>query len=428
MSVPSPPSAANPDVWWWNAGFFISVHIAAILGVWLYPYYAVHRATLALAFALFQISEISITVGYHRLYSHRSFRAARSVRVFLALMGAGAMQGSIKWWCLRHRLHHRFTDDPVHDPYAATRGLLWSHMGWIFFKPRYDRLKVIEQDDLRSDPVVRFQHKYYVPLALLIGFVLPPVAGWLWGDPYGAFVWGALVARVLIWHCTFFVNSLAHWDGLQPYSDENTSKSNLFLAMLTCGEGNHNFHHAFPHDYRSGPCPFDWDPSKWVILSLHTLGLATGLKRARPDDVSEALIYMAHKHHAPLNSEPPHSSETSSEDEEMWKGAVWTWQEAAGYVRQGRGAGKCVLVIDGFAVDVTGYLGEHPGGATLLRKHSVRIGSDPTNADDKTWQEADWAFHGGYNIHTRAAHKRMRALRVAKISGLDIAKDRSSSI
>lgn len=184
MSVPSPPSAANPDVWWWNAGFFISVHIAAILGVWLYPYYAVHRATLALAFALFQISEISITVGYHRLYSHRSFRAARSVRVFLALMGAGAMQGSIKWWCLRHRLHHRFTDDPVHDPYAATRGLLWSHMGWIFFKPRYDRLKVIEQDDLRSDPVVRFQHKYYVPLALLIGFVLPPVAGWLWGDPY----------------------------------------------------------------------------------------------------------------------------------------------------------------------------------------------------------------------------------------------------
>ncbi|EED79703.1 predicted protein [Postia placenta Mad-698-R] len=258
MSVPSPPSAANPDVWWWNAGFFISVHIAAILGVWLYPYYAVHRATLALAFALFQISEISITVGYHRLYSHRSFRAARSVRVFLALMGAGAMQGSIK----------RFTDDPVHDPYAATRGLLWSHMGWIFFKPRYDRLKVIEQDDLRSDPV---------PLALLIGFVLPPVAGWLWGDPYGAFVWGALVARVLIWHCTFFVNS-------------------------------------------------------------------------------------------------------------------------------------------------------SPGGATLLRKHSVRIGSDPTNADDKTWQEADWAFHGGYNIHTRAAHKRMRALRVAKISGLDIAKDRSSSI
>ncbi|KAF5352503.1 hypothetical protein D9756_005880 [Leucocoprinus leucothites] len=133
--------------------------------------------------------------------------------------------------CLRHRLHHRFTDDPIHDPYAATRGLLYSHVGWIFLKPTYGKLDLIETDDLDNDPVVRIQHRYYHLLALLLGFCLPAVAGSLWEDAFGGFIWGGLVARVFVWHCTFFVNSLAHWNGLQPYSDENTSRGNLVGSM-----------------------------------------------------------------------------------------------------------------------------------------------------------------------------------------------------
>ncbi|TFY61152.1 hypothetical protein EVJ58_g4700 [Rhodofomes roseus] len=237
-------------------------------------------------------------------------------------------------------------------------------MGWIFFKPRYERLELVDQADLDNDPV---------------------------------------------WHCTFFVNSLAHWDGLQPYSDENTSKSNLVLALLTCGEGNHNFHHAFPHDYRSGPARYDWDPSKWTILLLQQLGLAWGLKRARPEDVSEACLYMLHKHAGEVSGSDDDSS--SGDDADLPRSSdleVWTCPDVQRYVDGGR----CVVVLDGLVVDVTGYLGEHPGGAALLRKYSVRPQGMPHH---DVWKQAGWAFHGGMNNHSRAARKRMKELLVARL-------------
>jgi len=192
--------------------------------------------------------------------------------------------------------------------------------------------------------------------------------------------------------------SLAHWDGLQPYSDEDTSRGNLILALLTGGEGNHNFHHAFPHDFRSGPSVFDWDPSKWIILGLYCLGLAGGLRRVHEEDVKEAEAYMAHR-----NQQGDQSSE--GEQAEEWEGEVWGMDEVRRYKRDK--PSSCVVLIRGFVVDVTGYLGEHPGGAALLRRYSVCL--DHSDARDATW-----AFDGGLNIHSRAAKKRMRALRIAK--------------
>ncbi|KAK7451292.1 hypothetical protein VKT23_012632 [Stygiomarasmius scandens] len=226
-STPSKSTTKPSKIWWSNAIFFTYVHLAALVGVYLYPPALISRVNLVLAFISWQISVFGITIGYHRLYSHRAFRASLGVRVALAAMGSSGFQGSIKWWCLRHRLHHRFTDDPVHDPYAATRGLLFSHMGWIFFKPTYEKMELVDREDLDNDPVVRFQHKHYIPIALFTGFILPTLIGCSWGEPLPAFVWGGLVARILIWHCTFLVNSLAHWDGLQPYSDEDTSRGTL---------------------------------------------------------------------------------------------------------------------------------------------------------------------------------------------------------
>ncbi|KAI0726911.1 fatty acid desaturase-domain-containing protein [Fomitopsis betulina] len=410
LQLQKPSADQHPTIWWSNGMVFVATHLAAAIGCCYYPFHDVPRNTLILCAVLFQFAEFSITIGYHRLYSHRAFCASLPVRILVALLGASAMQGSIKWWCLRHRLHHRYTDDPVHDPYAATRGFLWAHMGWIFFKPRYERLELIDRADLDNDPVVRLQHKYYLPLAISMGLVLPPCIGSLWGDAMGSFIWAALVARLLIWHCTFFVNSLAHWDGLQPYSDENTSKSNLILALLTCGEGNHNFH-AFPHDYRSGPAPYDWDPSKWAILLLQRLGLAWGLKRARPEDVHEAHTYMLHKHAGESSGGDASCSSDGSSEDDAGNGDFAT---AQAWVEWGledvqNTKGKCVLVLDGFVVDATVYLSEHPGGAALLRKYSVR--------SDDVWKEAGWAFHGGMNNHSRAARRRMRELRVAKFVG-----------
>ncbi|PIL31352.1 hypothetical protein GSI_06050 [Ganoderma sinense ZZ0214-1] len=447
--------APHGRIWWSNGAFFIATHIAAALGVWCFPPAKAMRETLWFAVVLWQAASMGITVGYHRLYSHRAFRAALPVRMLLALLGASAFQGSIKVrWCLRHRLHHRFTDDPVHDPYAATRGLLWSHMGWIFYKSKYERMKTIERDDLERDLVVRFQHQYYgqaasiipseaklihvaVPLALITGFVVPPAVGLVWGDPIGAFVYGGLVSRLLIWHCTFLVNSLAHWDGLQPYSDDNTSKSNLVLALLTCGEGNHNFvgpvrtpvtvtgfsldssapprTSIFPQDFRSGPSPFDWDPSKWAIMVLHYLGLASGLRRARVEEIHAARDYMIQKESWSNSSAPPSDATTtpasSDYESDQWDGECWTRQRVIEYAQKHN---RCVIVLGGYAVDVTRYLGEHPGGASLLRRYAV--GKERDGApEDEEGHDADWAFGGGINKHSQAANRRMRKLRVAKV-------------
>ncbi|KAI0354610.1 hypothetical protein OH77DRAFT_1425672 [Trametes cingulata] len=417
----SPPPA---QIWWSNATFFVATHIAAAVAVYLRPPSQVPRLTLLFMVVFWQAASMGITVGYHRLYSHRAFRATLPVRAFVALLGASAFQGSIKWWCLRHRLHHRFTDDPAHDPYAATRGLFWSHMGWIFFKARYERLESIDRGDLERDPVVRLQHKYYVPLALITGFAFPPIIGKLWNDPVGSFVYAGLVARLLIWHCTFLVNSLAHWDGLQPYSDDNTSRTNLVLALLTCGEGNHNFvrtHHSFPHDFRSGPAPLDWDPSKWVILLLHSLGLASGLRRARVEEIRAARDYMLRKEITPPHTETDDLGTTSGsgsgseEDSEEWEGPIWTGAQLA---EQASAEGRCILLLDGYAVDATEYLTEHPGGALLLRRYAIggkAQKADAPTAGARPARDADWAFHGGVNKHSQAARRRMRQLRVAKV-------------
>ncbi|KIK63589.1 hypothetical protein GYMLUDRAFT_443395 [Collybiopsis luxurians FD-317 M1] len=397
----------STQIWWSNGFFFISVHLATLIGLFWLPPTAVPYSTLVLAYAMWQLAEFGITIGYHRLWSHSAFRAKTGVRVVLAALGSAGFQGSIKWWCLRHRLHHRFTDDPVHDPYAATRGLLYSHMGWIFYKPTYTRLKFIDREDLDRDPIVRLQHKFYIPIALFFGFVLPTLIGSLWKDPVGGFLYGGLVARLAVWHCTFLVNSLAHFHGLQPFSDEDTSRGNILLAVLTSGEGNHNFHHAFPHDYRSSPW-IAWDPSSAVILLLHRLGLVNGLRQARIADLNEALAYMSHKS---LYGEPPKDDE---DDRNVGKTSndkgcqYWTIDKARLFVKEQ--PGRCIVLLDGWAVDVTAYLGEHPGGASLLRKYALG-----TDTSDHQWREASWAFDGGLNNHSRAARRRVKEMRVARI-------------
>ncbi|SJL06149.1 uncharacterized protein ARMOST_09485 [Armillaria ostoyae] len=450
-----------PKIWWSNAIFFVSIHIAAFIGVYYFPVYAVHRASLFLAFLVWQLADFGITIGYHRLYSHRAFRANTAVRIVLAAFGSAGFQGSIKVGrpstssiiCIDVHLvvvsptsvtsrtldnpsqssfahvegPQRFTDDPRDDPYAATRGLLYSHMGWIFFKPTYQKMELIDRDDLDSDPGVEGISSAYrrlteyvnpVPIALFLGFAFPPMMGNLWGDPKGAFIWAGLVSRLAIWHCTFLVNSLAHWDGLQPYSDEDTSRGNLvshpslrysafdmfntnqLLALLTGGEGNHNFH-TFPHDFRSGPSWADWDPSKWIIIGLHKLGFATGLRRARKDDMLEAVEYMQQKY---AYGVPP-------AEDDHWDGPNWTIDDVQSYI-QGT-LGRCVLLIDDFVIDATSYMGEHPGGVAILRKYSFH---QEGISDSRKWKDATWAFEGGLNKHSRAARRLMLESRIARFS------------
>jgi stearoyl-CoA desaturase (delta-9 desaturase) len=236
-------------------------------------------------------------MGYHRLWSHNAFQAHPLLRLALALAGVLAFQGSIKWWGLRHRLHHRYTDTE-HDPYDATRGFWYSHMGWMFEKPEYTRLKWIDKTDLEDDQVVTWQHKHFLKLAIGLGLVLPTFLGTLWNDSLGGFLYGGFVSRIILWHTTWFINSFAHSWGEQEYSTENTSRGNFILALFTNGEGmgqlvpssltlgHHNFHHEFPRDYRNGIRYLDWDPTKWLIAGFSYCGLTYNLKK-----IPEAVIY-----------------------------------------------------------------------------------------------------------------------------------------
>jgi len=397
----------RPPIWWSNASFVVLTHIAALYGILVVsPPHTTPWKSLILFLALYELSFFGITVGYHRLYSHQAFKAHAGVKIILAILGSMGSQGSIKWWVIRHRLHHRFTDDPIHDPYPISRGLFFAHMGWILYKPSYPRLSDVDKSDLEKDPIVRFQHRHYVPIALFFGFIMPYLIGLMWGDPLGAFIWGGLLARVFTWHCTFIVNSLAHWEGLQKFTDECSAKGNWLMAFFTCGEGNHNFHHAFPYDYRSGPDSLDLDPSKWLILLLERIKLVYQVKRARVEDIEFAKDYMRRLH----DKKVPEMEQPNSEEIIPWTGPMWTRSAIEEHVR--KFPTGCFIILDDYFVDASSYMGSHPGGARLLRTYSLRF---DRQRKEVLWQDATWPFEN-FNYHGRFARRRLRELAIGKVS------------
>ncbi|KAJ3132831.1 hypothetical protein HK100_004926 [Physocladia obscura] len=380
----------SKEVWWVNGAFVIAAHCAAVATlVFVSPTWQ----TVALTASTIVAGEFGITMGYHRLWSHGAFSATPLLRVILAWMGTLGFQGSIRWWVLRHRLHHRYTDDLVHDPYSAARGFWFSHMGWIFEKPIYTRMSFIDTSDLSADWVVRFQHKYFVPIALTTCFVLPPAIGALWGDSWAAFLYAGVCARIAIWHLTFCINSFAHWLGDQHFSERTTARGGFLLAVLTQGEGYHNYHHEFPRDYRNGPHPLDWDPTKWLISLASHFGLAYNLHTQTPNEIAKArvatTIARAQKYARTLDWGPaPASLPTVSSLSDV-----------------GRFVGHAAwIVVDEFVVDVKRFLDEHahPGG----------------NAVVQAWlgkRDGGKGFYGVLNRHTDSAKRMVEMMRVAKL-------------
>ncbi len=206
-----------------------------------------------------------ITAGYHRLWAHRSYSATLPLKIFLALMGGGAVQGSIRWWSCKHRSHHRYTDT-VKDPYSVRKGVLYSHYGWMMFVQNPRERGRTDVSDLNQDPVVVWQHRNYGLVMLMFGIVFPTlVAGLGWGDWAGGLVWAGILRFFVVQQATFCVNSLAHWLGdqvrvsppcseaykltvifPQPFDDQNSPRDHVITALATLGEGYHNFHHEFP--------------------------------------------------------------------------------------------------------------------------------------------------------------------------------------
>jgi stearoyl-CoA desaturase (delta-9 desaturase) len=277
-----------------TTSFFLISGIIALVGAPLYLYYNdLAPGFWIFAVVLMVITSLSITGGYHRLFSHRTYDANPLFKILYLLFGAGAIQNSALIWCTEHRRHHRFVDTDQ-DPYSINKGFFFAHIGWILLKedPRFAGQY---EEDLKKDKLVLLQHKYYFPIAIAVSFLFPMAVGAYFGHMWGGLIIGGFLRVFITSHCTFLINSAAHFWGTQPYTDKNTAKDNFLLAFFTYGEGYHNFHHKFQSDYRNGIKWYDWDPTKWIIYGMSKLGFASRLKTISPAMILEAKIQMDQK-------------------------------------------------------------------------------------------------------------------------------------
>ena len=285
-------TTAKPPLIIINTVIFVGLPLAALALIPLWGYFHGYSSSLWLFALLFlYLNGLSITGGYHRLWAHKAYEAHWSLRLFYAMWGAGALQNSILIWASDHR-HHRHVDDNERDPYSAGRGLWFSHMGWMLREYREKVDDFSNAPDLQRDPIVMWQHKHYVAITSFMNIVLPAAVGWWAGDVIGGLLLVGLLRLIVNHHVTFFINSLAHYWGTQPYTDENSARDNPILAFLTYGEGYHNYHHIFQADYRNGVRWYQWDPTKWLITLANWLGLAWNLNRVPDFKIQRAMLSM----------------------------------------------------------------------------------------------------------------------------------------
>ena len=279
---------------WLNTVFLLSTPLLALAGVILHwSLLSAPGLTEFIVFIAFYFAcGLSITVGYHRLFSHRSHEASWPLVLFYAIFGAGAFQNSIIEWCSDHRNHHKSTDTE-NDPYSAAKGFWYSHMGWVMIDEKNFQNDFSNVKDLQSSKIIMWQHRNIFLIGAISGIILPALVGFLIGGistGVGCLVWGGLVRTVFVHHGTFLINSAAHIWGTHPYSEENSSRDSFWLAFLTFGEGYHNFHHTFQADYRNGHKWYHVDPSKWWITSFNLLGLKSNLKSTPKHSIEAAKI------------------------------------------------------------------------------------------------------------------------------------------
>ncbi len=274
---------------WLTGIFLVLTHTIGFVGTSVYVYYhGIHPLEVVLFAVLYIATGLGITAGYHRYFSHRSYDSHPLLKFFYLIFGACALENSVLRWASDHRIHHKYVDTDL-DPYNIKRGGFYAHMGWIFYKSQRNRDNV---SDLQNDPLVVWQERYYIPIAVVVGFLIPALIGMTVGRPWGALLWGGFFRVAFVHHATFFINSLAHMVGKQTYSDQDSSRDNWWIAFLTYGEGYHNFHHKFQADYRNGIRWYQWDPSKWLIAVCQKFNLAGRLNQTPPQKILEAKLAM----------------------------------------------------------------------------------------------------------------------------------------
>ena len=239
---------------------------------------------LGIALLLYAATAVSVSVGFHRLFTHRSFECNAGVKLALGITGSMATQGPLFYWVATHRLHHQASDRPgdPHSPHEFGRGFRtllrgWAHahFGWLFAVPGKRYFRVVA--DLARDPVAAFINRHYL-LWIALGLLAPAVvSGWVSGSWRGVltgFIWGGLARTFLVHHVTWSINSICHLFGTQSFETGDESRNNPLCALVSFGEGWHNNHHGFPTSARLGLRWWEVDFGYWLIAALRACGLA----------------------------------------------------------------------------------------------------------------------------------------------------------
>ncbi len=264
-------TSTKPTLNWVNITFFAVLHIGALLA--LFPGNFSWKAVGVAVFLYWVTGGLGITLGFHRLVTHRSFQTPKWLEYFLALCGTLACQGGPFEWIGMHRIHHLHSDQDL-DPHDSNKGFWWSHLGWmIHHAPAQDEISRYIKD-ISDDPVYQFYQKNMIGIQVALGVLLLLFGGW------PCVIWGIFARVVVVYHCTWLVNSATHKFGYRSHESGDNSTNCWWVALLVFGEGWHNNHHAFQYSARHGLQWWEFDLTWLTIRLLQTLGLATNVKLA----------------------------------------------------------------------------------------------------------------------------------------------------
>jgi stearoyl-CoA desaturase (delta-9 desaturase) len=265
-ATPAAGSSGAHHVDWVRVLPFVGMHLACLGVIWV----GASWTAVGVAAGLYVARMFAVTAFYHRYFSHRTFETSRPVQFVFAVLGASCVQRGPLWWAAHHRKHHRHADTPddVHSP--RQHGFWWSHMGWIT-SPENFPTDLRQVPDLARFPELRFLDRFdiVVPLLLALGLYLAGGAQWL--------VWGFFISTVVLFHCSCFINSLAHQMGRRRYPTDDDSKNSLILSLITFGEGWHNNHHWYPGAARQGFFWWEVDLTYYGLWLLARLGIIRNL-------------------------------------------------------------------------------------------------------------------------------------------------------
>jgi stearoyl-CoA desaturase (delta-9 desaturase) len=262
---------------------FFLIHAVALAGA---IYVGFSWKLLGFAVLFYYLRMAGTTIGYHRYFSHRTFKTSRAFQLVLAFWAETSAQKGALWWASHHRDHHKFSDT-AGDVHSPLRGFWWSHMGWILCKkyndPQHDKIK-----DFAKFPELRWLDKHYLVPPTLLAIAMALVGG------LPALVWGFFVSTVLLWHGTFLVNSLNHVWGSVRYESKDLSKNNALIALLTMGEGWHNNHHHYQSSANQGFFWWEYDFSYYLIRLFESVGLVRDVRTPPKHILADTIAARAH--------------------------------------------------------------------------------------------------------------------------------------